>query len=409
MPNGLVATYGQAFGTYGRYLTELRDPFNNVVTFQWEAGTDHLQMISQWLNGSARYVTFTAWAGEIAAGMDYDNRSWSYVWSSPGDYPGTNLQLLRASVPDSTQWNFTYGVDAQGAPKMATLTTPNGAGIAYTWAENTFPTTPTQRVAIKQRNVIGPNLAAAEWDFDWQSTGRTLILTSPTNWVSYDTVVQNDIPVGSSRVVHDLSGTVLDSETLTYQTIQGALGPIPVLWTATATRDGRTFTTTYSYSSSDYADYAQPNQIVEAGELTRTTSITYRHDFSPYIRGRVASMTAMVGGQSVTSSTTYDSATGFVTSTTASGMTTTYTNDGYGNTGAVTDATNRTTAYGYQWGVVKEIDTAGGSVVRTLNNTLAVSPEHRIPRSTIRSSGLLEPNTITAISDSRTCQSATSS
>jgi len=42
MPNGLVATYGYALGTSGRYLTELRDPFDNVVTFQWEAGTDHL-------------------------------------------------------------------------------------------------------------------------------------------------------------------------------------------------------------------------------------------------------------------------------------------------------------------------------------------------------------------------------
>ncbi len=320
LPNGLVATYGYALGTSGRYLTELRDPFDNVVTFQWEAGTDHLEQIAQWLNGGARYVGFGAWAGDMAGGMSYGDKTWGYVWTTVSSGP---IQLQEVIPPGNARWNFTYTTDSQGAVKMDSLTTPNGATVSYTWAEDAFPSTPAQRVAIKTRAITG-NVPAATWTFDWQNTGRRLVLTGPVNQITYDTVVQNDIPVGSSRVVSTLAGTPLDSETLTYVTIPGGVDPIPALGTATRVVDGRTFTTNYTYGTSDYADYGQPNQIVEAGELTRTTAITYTHAFTKYIRGRVASTTVTVAGQSHTNASTYDGATGFLTSSTASGITTTF-------------------------------------------------------------------------------------
>ena len=200
LPNGLVATYGHVRGTYGRYITELRDPFDNVITFTWETGTDHLQTISQGLNGAvhahARYISFDAWADDVAAGMSYSDKAWSYVWQPFTGAPD-DLELAAVVPPGGARWDFGYDYDAHGDVKMTSLETPNGATVSYTWAVDTFPTTPADRVAIKTRSV-GGNVPSASWDFDWQNTGRRLVLTGPVNKVVYDTVVENDIPVGSS-------------------------------------------------------------------------------------------------------------------------------------------------------------------------------------------------------------------
>jgi hypothetical protein len=97
-----------------------------------------------------------------------------------------------------------------------------------------------------------------------------------------------------------------------------------------------TYTTTYSYSNDNYADYGQPNHIAETGDLSRTTDITYRHDFSRYIRGRPASRTVTADGVASTTSYTYDGSTGFLTSQTVLGLTATFTPDSYGNVASVT-------------------------------------------------------------------------
>jgi YD repeat-containing protein len=366
LPNGLVAIYGQALGTTGRYLTELQDPFGNIVTFQWGAGTDHLERIAQTVAGSpthVRYVEVTAWSGDMPAQMQLDTKVWSYVWTNA--FTGIS-QLTTATAPGGTRWDYDYGYDAQGGVKMTSLTTPNGAHVTYAWDAATFPTTPASRIAIKTRAVSG-NVPSASWDFDWQNTGRRLVLTGPTSRVTYETIVQNDVPVGSLRTIATLGGTVLDSESLTYATIPNPVNPLPALATVTATRDGRTFTTTYTYGPNDYADYGQPSQIVETGELTRTTTITYKHDFVKYIRGRVASVTVTVGGQSFTRSTDYNGTNGFVNSSTSFGITTRYFDDGFGNVGEVRDATNRSTYSTYEWGVAKTISTATMTDSRAIN------------------------------------------
>ena len=165
----------------------------------------------------------------------------------------------------------------------------------------------------------------------------------------------------------------------------------------TATRDGRTFTTTYTYGTSDYADYGQPTQIVETGELTRTTTVTYKHDFSKYIRGRVASATVTVGGQSYSRSSSYDSTNGFRESSTAFGITTTYTNDGSGNIAEVRDASNRATDYAYEWGAVQSVTTAAGTLVRSL--TYDGQPGTEIFGGTVTSYQYDAADRVTSVSD----------
>src|SRR5690606_21667280 len=134
--------------------------------------------------------------------------------------------------------------------------------------------------------------------------------------VMYRTFVIVDLPVKSEKTVKTPGDTVVETETLTYETLPHPVSPVPGVKTVTVVRDGTTFTTTYTYASNDWANYGQPTQIVQAGSKTRTTNITYQHGFGKYIRGRVASVATTVDGQTSTRSFTYNGTNGFMTAAT---------------------------------------------------------------------------------------------
>ena len=374
MPNGMVFTYGHLVTNVGWHLTEIKDPFDNVITLTWASGTDQLTRISQWLAGHARYVDIYGWTDDRADSFTFGSMTWNYTWSTALSGPP---QLTVMAPPGGAKWFFTYGADPQGVTKMLSLTTVNGGTVTYTWALEDFPTTPSQRVAIKTR-VTGGRAPVGNWYFNWQDTGRLLEIIGPTNLVWYRTVVEDGIPVKSERLVKLLTGNnpTIESETMTHTSIAHPVsGQVPVVETMTTVRDGVTSTVSYTYGSSDYSNYGQPTQIVETGAIgtssskTRTTTISYNHSFSKYIRGRVAAKTVTVDGLASTESYAYDSTTGFLTSTTSLGITTSFAANAEGHTASVTDAANRTTSFAYDWGVVSQIASPSNAVVvsRTIN------------------------------------------
>jgi YD repeat-containing protein len=371
-PNGRVATYGNVINGVGGYLLELRDPFDNVLTFTWEAGTDHLQSIVQTVGSHTRTVTFGGWGDDICSSVDYNGLHVIYHWSTIG----SAFVMYQANLPTGALWYYTYATDPQGALKLSSLTTPNGGSVHYTWGVETFPTTPATRVVVETRTT-GGRAPAGTWTFDWLANGSGLTIVAPSARVTYTSTVHDNRVVADSRTIATPSGTVVDAETMSYTTAPNPVQPMPVPLTRTLVRDGVTYTTTYSYSNDNYADYGQPNHIVETGDLSRTTDITYRHDFSRYIRGRTASTTVTVGGVASTKTSTYDSDTGFLTSQTALGVTTTFTPDNDGNVASVTNAGNETTSYSYEWGVVKNTTTPAYTVSRTINALGTVATETR--------------------------------
>ncbi|MEO7890996.1 MAG: Ig-like domain-containing protein [Vicinamibacterales bacterium] len=376
LPNGTVATYGHLVSGVGAYLTELRDPFNNTITLTWQSGTSVLQSVSQNLGfGQVRTVTFAGWADDMPDSMSYAGKTWTYGWQMVGGTPGPIKSLIEAWPPVWEVWHYQYTNDSTGAVKLSLIETPSNGIIDYTWATETFPTTPTTRVAVKTRGQGGNTTPYGLWTFDWANNGATFVIEGPASRARYGLVTINGIPVTSAQSIETLTGTVLQTETLTYASVAGALGPMPVLATAAVVRDGRTFTTTYTYGSADYADYGQPNQVVEAGELSRTTTMSYQHNFSAYIRGRVASVTVTSGGDSRTGSSSYDTSTGFLQSATAQGVTTSYSPNGQGNVASVTDATGRAVSYGYDWGVVGSVSGGGVTTTRVINSDGTVASE----------------------------------
>ena len=378
LPNGLVLTYGHEPTSVGAYLTEVRDPFNNVITLTWQAGQGQLLSVTQPLgSGQTRVISFANWADDMATSLSFDGRTWTYHWQTISGTP-TVQALTWVAPPGGTRWTFTYGNDAQNAVKLQSLTTPNGGTVSYTWGAQTFPTSPSQRIVIQTR-ATGGRAPAGSWTFNWQESGRLLQIIGPTNLVEYRTYVIDDVPVKTERKVISPGGTIVyETETLTYETLPHPVNPVPGVKTVTLVRDGATYTTTYTYSTDQahWSNYGQPIQIVESGTvrsglgpLTRTTDLTYTHSFSPYIRGKVASVTTTVDGQASARAFTYDGATGFLTSSTDLGVTTTYAATGQGNTASLWDAASRRTDFGYAWGVVSSVGSPASTVAttRTIN------------------------------------------
>jgi YD repeat-containing protein len=371
-PNGRVATYGNIINGVGGYLVELRDPFDNVMTFNWEAGTDHLQSIVQTVGSHTRTVTFSGWGGDICSGVTYNGLQLIYHWSTIG----SSFVMYQANLPTGALWYYTYATDPQGGLKLSGVTTPNGGGIHYTWGVESFPSTPSNRVVVETRTTSG-RAPAGTWTFNWLANGAGLTIVAPSARISYASSVQDNRVVSDTRTIATPSGTVVDSETMSYTTVPNPVQPMPVPHVRTLVRDGVTYTTTYSYSNDNYADYGQPNHITETGDLSRTTDITYRHDFSRYIRGRPASRTVTADGVTSTTNYTYDGSTGFLTSQTVLGLTATFTPDSYGNVASVTKPGNNTTTFSYEWGVVKNTTTPAYTVSRTINSLGTVATETR--------------------------------
>ena len=209
LPNGLVLTYGHEPNSAGAYLTEVRDPFNNVLTLTWQAGQGQLLTVTQPLgSGQTRVITFANWADDMATSLSFDGWTWTYHWQTISGTP-TVQALTWVAPPGGTRWTFTYGHDAQNAVKLQSLTTPNGGTVTYTWGAQTFPTTPSQRIVIQTRTT-GGRAPAGSWTFNWQESGRLLQIIGPTNLVEYRTYVIDDVPVKTERTVISPGGIIVN-------------------------------------------------------------------------------------------------------------------------------------------------------------------------------------------------------
>jgi YD repeat-containing protein len=366
MPNGLVLTYGHEPSSAGAYLTEIRDPFDNTITLSWQAGWGLLQSVTQHLGGGQnRVITFANWQDDMATSMSFDGKTWTYSWQTINGAPSVQA-LMWVAPPGGARWYFTYLNDAQNAVKMQSLTTPNGGTVSYTWGAQNFPTTPSQRIVIQGRTT-GARAPAGTWTFNWQDAGRLLQVIGPTNLVEYRTYVIDNVPVKTERKVISSGGTIIfETESVTHETLPHPINPVPAVKTVTLVRDGETYTTTYTYSTdtSHWSNYGEPTQIEEVGTngFTRTTTLSYNHGFSKYIRGKVASVTTTVDGQASTKSFGYDGVTGFMTSSTELGSTTSYSANGQGNRASMWDPMSRRTDFSYSWGVVSGVSSPVSTV-----------------------------------------------
>ena len=385
MPNGRVAIYDKHITGDGLYLTSLEDAFGNSISLEYLNGNADISRVWQHVTATwgieNRLVIFDTWIDGVPLGFNYNSHWWTYDWISTPSSPSNLRVLQNFNTPVGRAWSYTYTTDANGMAKVASVRTPNGGTVTYAWTTENFPNaTPSTRVVIGSRTT-GGNVTAGTWSFDWQNNGNRLVVTTPINMLTYETTTTNTNgePMGGTTTLADIYGNVAETETQTYDVLQGPDGPFVVPKTRTIVRGAATYTTTNTYSGSNYGDYGRPNQIQESGEMNRTTSISYRHSFNGhYIRGVPESVTV---GSGTTRSMTYGDD-GFLTSVTQFGRTTTYSGN-HGNVMDIGDPLGRHTTMTYHLGVVKSVQTPSGIVTtRTINDDSTVASETVAGRTT---------------------------
>jgi YD repeat-containing protein len=187
-------------------------------------------------------------------------------------------------------------------------------------------------------------------------SGTTVVQSETLTWAAGPSISTDDLPNGNWN---GTGGQLYDNEIIA-----------PRLTTRVITRDGGTYTTSYS----GYDAFGNPGTIGESGELARTTTLTYHVDTSKNIvHGRPTSEAVTVGSETFTTTSAYDP-NGNLTSRSRYGVTTEY---GYtnGNLTSRTNARNVTISFQYTRGVVSRITNPFYFVQRSINWSGTVASE----------------------------------
>jgi YD repeat-containing protein len=394
-PDGTVSH----FDTQGR-LVDYHDAFGNIVTLTWQGAQ---LTVTQYLGDSPPRTVQASLAtsidgnpmlapgGYLATSMSYLGRSWQYT--------GT-----QAIPPAGTGPGWTY-IGGGISDTDLVVTTPHGGQVRYVFDTLQFPaangTDVVFTTVVKDRftsdrggALLGHWHYAYEFPTGYSGSEHTTITVFNAQGAVTSTVTLNhgvnptcgpflSSELLATREVRDSSGQLLESENRCYQNepTWRTDNPTPELSQQGITRNGVTYTTTYTYGDSNFGDYHRPFRIVEAGDAgTRTTTLSYEHHVTlggtPYIIGLKTGETTTVGSETISRSWTYNPSTGFRTSETDYGITSTSTPDAFGNVGTVT-RNGHTTSLTYDKGVPSQIQTPMYTIGRTVNADGTIADETR--------------------------------
>ncbi len=412
LPNGVIYTFDRAvflndrLGTV-RYVTEIRDVFQNRITFTYfdsNGPPDGIAAIDQYLGTQSRHITFTYDPTfKALATMSYLGHTWTYTQEAAGPAGSSVLRTVRP--PAGTAWQYTYSASMPG--ELTGITTPAGGQVTYVYADavrRAGTLSQTNRV-IASRAIAGPSITAGTWTYAY-GTGTnqdTTVISCPCGVQRYrfnGTGISGDFSAWSSgTIVEETSeatdGTVLERRTFTWGRGEPISGD-PVIgvsgvWTddavykallsqAVVTRGSHTWTTTYGYHTllGNYNDYGRPWWIQDLGDTayqSRTTQRVFVYGFVPYVLDRVERETVTMQvayGQSAGITErfrVYDDATAFQTAETIDGVTTTFEPTSAGNVAAIVDPLGHRAELTYSWGRASQI------VTPKVTTTYTVTPE----------------------------------
>ena len=416
LPNGLVYTFGHLAaaidgGSLGamRYVTEIRDPFNNTLTFSYFASpgpTGGVQQIQQDLgSGQVRTVTFGLDDSlHYLGSMTYNGRTWLYQYLTAEEPGYVNLEYVRLphlSTAAVRMWTYYPGA-ALHAEEIALMKTPTGGEFqfAYQTVTRTAGSDSYTARVLSQRHVLPTNgQASGSWTFSYDqgtaSNETHVVGPSGTTVYRYNGVGSagpyNAWLAGTLAERRRYSGTTLlerqefsyiESDALINEPVGNPNDPWydvavyrPLLSEQTVTRDPNQSyevktTTHFGYHTGDgtFNDYGNAWHIYQQNQpVNRSIQRTFKApgDFAPYLLGRVLTEDVTYSewhDQTLDTSaewrySTYDASTGFVTAVNTDGVTSTFEADAHGNVATSTDLLGVHTHYQYAWGAVTDATT----------------------------------------------------
>jgi YD repeat-containing protein len=417
-PSGAKVSWGNLTSNW--FDAVFRDPFGNIVTMI-RSGSQIT--VTQYVGDDVRTITLTYSSSPALLApntmpirMTYAGRVW--------DYSGT-----QAIPPVGPPWSYSAEYTNNQLTAF-TETNPHGGTTRYEFEEVLyknklidgsivdFYTTFVKRKIVGGRGATGAT-ASRTWTFTYnydQSHGLSYHSTiqSPTGVLTdftYKAAFELQLPgapgycpsfgddpqwVLDQKTVIE-NGTPLERETRRYWFVCFPYGGSPEMARRDVERDGRLYRTDYKYSSQLYGDFHRPYQIIETGELTRTTTKAYEYDFTYGFNSLVtpptgqSSIVGEITGETVTVNNgplsirtwTYDLVTGFLQEQFEDGIVTKFTpsSDGHGNVGKI-EKNGTSISYDYRWGVVSSIQTPMYVISRIINPEGTVASETRGGRTT---------------------------
>ena len=368
LPNGWIATYESTSGVTEAQLQDVHDAYGNSIHAYWlsrGAGQTTATNINRLeLSGGSDptrtvYLNYDGTGTEVLS-LQSEGRTWTYAY-------GPNQTLTSVTPPAGPSWQFSYDTNAMA------VTTPYGGTVSYAF-QGVVDSLGHTHPVVTSRTMGGRDVPAGTWQFTFDRSGDPVIgrVDLPDarrlEW-------QHHAVTGASGVTYwtlahnSLSRYGVDVAHLDYTYTSCSDPSVPMLSQQTSVQDGRTFTASYSYHQSyiQNCDFHRPYQIVESGELTRSTTQTFTYPASAYRGDLVASTVSTVGAESFEADYSYDSH-GFLTSSKTLGVQTQRSPDSAGNVHSVTDPNGHATTFSYQWGLASNTQTPLYAIARTINS-----------------------------------------
>lgn len=360
------------------YPTRIEDRNGNYATFTYVPSGSHV-LLDNVSTSDGRTLAFTytlTGSRQLLTSVNAMGRTWTFTYYPTPMLPdavGGNgtYALRRVDPPAGGYWEYNYflcNIAGAGRCALSQVWYPEGANIAYTYAHQNFNDGSGDSVVVATKGVGGTTIPIGEGNPNWTfvyTPGSPGVMdktevTSTLGKTTYEHVGHSTVGLGNTwqiglltkRIVQDSasSNSVIETETLTWDKQQIAAYPTirafgnndgvtyaPVLQSRTVSRNGATYSTTYS----NWDAYGNPGTVHEVGEKTRTSNRTYFVDTSRWIVN-VLKDESIVPTGNITR--TFDARANLLNET-RFGVSTSYTYDSAGNPSSRTDARNSTTTF----------------------------------------------------------------
>ncbi|GAB2859560.1 hypothetical protein GCM10027277_30110 [Pseudoduganella ginsengisoli] len=405
-------------GVTGWYTTKITDRNGNYAIVSYK--TPDTNEITRVDTNDGRWVTFeyldsglTGWT-RVSRIQASGNQYLNYAYDQVPNYP-SSFQLTSVTRPDGFAWKYEYNTTVyapNGGPyAMKKVTTPEGGSTSYEYtliefdrfviATGTSKITVNSAVTKKTVSPISPYSTISPdgvWTFKYTPSATAGVydmttMTAPdgkvTTYRHYGPRYTAD-GIGTVWMVgllmsKDIDGKQTETYSWTKQRISGEkyyrLGAyeykrsdpdtsVPLLSQKVITRDGATYSTTYS----NYDAYGNPGQVAESGPNggSRTTTLTYNINTNKWLVKQVKDES--FPGSSITRS--FDT-NGNLLSQTRDGVSTSYTYDAQGNVATVTYPRSLThTLSNYKRGIPQsESQPEGVNITRVVSDAGNITSE----------------------------------
>lgn len=391
-------------------VTKIRNAANTstitIAYYKHTNGLSYLKTITDSVSPANRTITLDYdYTANRLTTVTVDSRTFTYAYTTING----NNHLSSVTPPTGNAWTYGYETGTN-TYELNSITYPFGGRIAYIYSDVSFATgvataTVPFRVVTGKTTYKRGGATDGTWSYSYSaptSGNNVTTVTAPDvtethtfyGWgnTGMNNVWKVGLPMSKSYSGnYTLSesyawtqGTQISNDQLANANWSGTGGQVydsyiyvPFLGNKTITRDGKTYSTTYS-SINTYGDPQSISESGDSGGATRSRTLSYwTNTTTNMVKGKPSSesVTGSPFTGSASTSWTYDSNSGNVTNITKDGVSTTYGYDTKGNLSSVTDANNHAITYLWSYGRISRETNSYYNISRTINPNGTIADE----------------------------------